>query len=339
MAERSSISQSSQIGVESTPGTPVAAGKRLGSMGFTFGPKVDIKKLLPAGQKYASLQILGKEWTEASINGLAVYPELPYAYASCVNTPTVAQIMDGATPTTAYRYTFTSNTFGDDAPKTFTIEQGSGVRAHRMANAIFTEYTWEWSREEISLGGTVLGKAIEDGVTLTASPTGLPQIPVRPSELSVYLDDASADIGTTKLTRVLSGEFNISDRFSPLWVVDAAQPSFAAIIEVEPTVEFKMTQEANAEGMASLETMRNGENRYLRLQGVGPVIYPGGGDPEDVIRHQVTIDVCGQISDLSDLSDSDGVFGVTWTFSANHDPSWGAGKAFTIEVITTTATL
>lgn len=338
MAERSTISQSAQIGVETVPGTAVAAGKRLGSMGFSFGPKVDIKKLLPAGQKYSSLQILGKEWTEAGIEGLAVYPELPYAYASCVNTPTIAQIMDGAVPTGAYRYTFTSNTFGDDAPKTFTIEQGSGVRAHRMANAIFTEYTWEWSREEISLGGTVLGRAIQDGITLTAAPTSLPQIPVRPSELSVYMDPDSADIGTTKMTRVLKGEFNISDRFSPLWVVDAAQPSFAAVIEVEPTVEFKMTQEADAQGMANLEAMRNGENRYLRLQGVGPIIYTAAA-PIDNETHMVTIDVCGQVSDVSELGDEDGVYGVTWTFSATHDASWGAGKAFTIEVITTTVTL
>jgi hypothetical protein len=338
VAERSSISQSSQIGVESTPGTPVAAGKRLGSMGFKFAPKTTIKKLLPAGQKYASLQILGKEWTEAGINGLAVYPELPYAYACSVNTPTIAQITDGVTPTGAYRHTFVSNTFGDDAPKTLTIEQGSGVRAHRMANAIFREYTWAWSRDEIELGGTVLGRAIQDGVTLTASPTTLPQVPVRPSELSVYLDEAHADLGETKLLRALKGEFNIADRFDPLWVVDAAQASYAATIEVEPKVEFKVTQEANAQGMESLLAMRNGENRYLRLQAYGPVIY-SAADPEDDIRHSVTIDMCGQVSDVGELGDEDGVYGVEWTFSANHDASWGSGKAFQIEVVTTTATL
>lgn len=338
MAERSTISQSAQIGVESTPGTAVAANKRLGSMGFSFGPKVDIKKLLPAGQKYGSLQILGKEWTEAGIEGLAVYPELPYAFSSCVNAPTIAQIMDGATATGAYRYTFTSNTFGDDSPKTFTIEQGSGVRAHRMSNAIFTEYTWNWSRESIELGGTVLGRAIEDGVTLTSSPTTLPQIPVRPTELSFYMDALSADIGETKMLRVLKGEFNISDRFSPLWVVDAAQPSFAAVIEVEPTVEMKVTQEADAQGMASLEAMRDGESRFLRLQAVGPIIYTAAL-PADNENHMVTIDVCGQVSDVSELGDEEGVYGVTWTFSATHDASWGAGKAFTIEVITTTVTL
>lgn len=338
MAERSTISQSAQIGVEVTPGTAVAAGKRLGSMGFKFGPKVDIKTLLPAGQKYGSLQILGKEWMEASVEGLAVYTELPYAYASCINTPTVAQIMDGATPTGAYRYTFVSNTFGTDSPKTFTIEQGSSVRAHRVANAIFSGYTWAWSREQIELGGTVLARALEDGVTLTASPTSLAQIPVRPTELSVYMDDTSGGLGTTKLTRVLKGEFNIDSRFAPLWVVDAAQPSYVATIEVEPTVEFKMTQEADAQGMASLEAMRNGETRYLRLQGVGPRIYEAG-DPEDDIFHQVTIDVAGQVKDVSELADEDGVYGVTWTFAATHDGAWGSGKAFNVEVITTLPTL
>lgn len=335
MAERSSISQSVQIGVETTPGTPVAANKRLGSMGFKIGPKNESSLLRPMGQKYPSLSILGKEWTEAGIEGLAVYTELPYAFSSCINAPTVAQIMDGATPTGAYRWTFTSNTFGDDAPKTFTAEQGSAFRAHRFSHLIMPEYTWNWSREEIELGGTAMGKAIEDGITLTASPTFLPQIPVRPTELSVYADATSGGLGTTKLLRTLSGEFNISERFSPLWVVDAAQSSFAAMVEVEPTIEFKMTQMADAAAMANLTAMRAGTTRFLRLQGAGPIIYtPGVGDP---IRHQVTIDIAGQVTEVSDFDDEDGVFAVEWTFSAVHDGTWG--KAFEVEVITTTTAL
>jgi hypothetical protein len=336
VAERSSITQSVQIGVETTPGTPVAANKRLGSLGIAIGPATSFNNLRPIGQKYSSLNILGQEWAEAELEGSPVYTELVYAYASVVNTPTISQIMDSATPTGAYRWTFQSNTFGDDNPKTFTVEQGSAFRAHRVSNCILTEFGMEWSREEISLSGTWLAKAIQDGITLTASPTGLPQIPVKPADLSVYLDAESADVGTTKLLRALKGEFSISDRFNPLWVVDAAQPSFVATVEGEPTVEFKMTQMADAAGMANLLSMRNGATVFLRLQGKGPMIYEAA-DPEDNVYHQVTIDVAGQVSDVSSFDDEDGVYAVEWTFGAVHDPTWG--KAFKIEVITTTATL
>lgn len=337
MAERSSITQSVQIGVETTPGTAVAANKRLGSMGFQIGPQIEASPLRPIGQKYASLSILGKEWAEADINGAPTYTELPYAFASVVGTPVVTQIMDSAIPTGAYRWVFASNTFGDDAPKTFTVEQGSAFRAHRVTNGIISEYTWDWSRDEIELGGTMLARAIEDGVTLTASPTGLPQIPVRPGDLSVYMDNASGALGTTKMTRVLEGEFGISDRYAPLWVVDAALNSFANTIESEPTVEFKMTQMADAQGMASLTALRTGVTRFLRLRGVGPNIYTGSGGSPLIVNHQVTIDVAGQVTDVSPFDDNDGVYGIEWTFGAVHDPTWG--KAFQVEVITSTVAL
>lgn len=335
MAERSTITQSVQIGVEVTPGTAVAATKRLGSMGFNMGPQTEFTALRPIGQKYASLQILGKEWAEADLEGSPVYTELPYAFASFINSPSVSQVMDGATPTGAFQWTFQSNTYGDDSPKTFTVEQGSSFRAHRVSNCILTEYSMEWSREEIELSGTWLARAIEDGITLTANPTMLPQIPVKPADLSVYLDDDAASLGTTKMTRVLKGEFTVEDRFAPLWVVDAEQASFVNTVEGEPTVEFVMTQMADAQAMANLVAMRGGVTKFLRLEGVGPVIYtPGTGDP---IRHRMTLDFAGQVSDVSSFDDEDGVYAIEWTFSAVHDPTWG--KAFMASVITTTAAL
>lgn len=336
MAERSAITQAVQIGVEVTPGTAVAAPRRLGSMGWKLGPAIDSTKLRPTGTKYPLAQVLGKEWTEADLDGLAVYTELVYAFASVLSAPTVTAITDGVTPTGATRWAFTSNTFGDDAPKTLTVEQGSAFRAHRAAGMIITEYSWEWSRSGVELGGAAFGKAMQDGITLTGSPTMLPQVPVRPGDLSVYLDDASADLGDTKLLRVLKGEFVIGDRYNPLWVVDAAQTSFVSTVEGEPTLEMKMTVMADANGLASLQAMRDGETRFMRLQGVGPQIY-NGADPEDDVYHQVTIDMAGQVSDVSKFDEEDGVFAIELTWTGVHDPTWG--KAIAVEVITTTATL
>jgi hypothetical protein len=336
MAERSTITQSVQIGVETTPGTAVAANKRLGSLGFSIGPSTEFNDLRPIGQKYPSLQILGKEWATADLEGSPVYTELPYAFASCINSPVVTPLMDGSTSTGASKWTFTSNTFGDDNPKTFTVEQGSNFRAHRVSNCILTEFGMEWSREEIELNGEWIAKAIQDGITMTSSPTQLPQIPVKPADLSVYLDPTSAALGTTKLLRALKGEFNIEDRFEPLWVVDAAQNSFVSTVEGEPTVEFKLTQMADAQAMANLVAMRGGTTSFLRLEGIGPKIY-SGATPDKDVYHSMKIDVAGQISDISPFDDEDGVYAIEWTFGAVHDPTWG--KAFSVEVVTTTSAL
>lgn len=333
MVERSSISQSVQIGVESTPGTAVAASKRLQSLGFKIGPKIESKPTLPIGQKYPALVVVGKEWSEADLEGSPSYTELPYVFASLMSAPTITEYLDGATETGAFRHAFDSATFGDDAPKTYTLEQGSSVRAHRVANGIITSWNMDWSRDEISMGGTLLAKALEDGVTMTASPTSYTQIPVRPSTLSVYLDDSAAGLGTTKLTRALKGSVKISDRFGPLWVVDAAQASFANTVEIEPTVEFSIMQMADSAGMANLTAMRNGTTKFMRLEAVGPRIYDATTD----YYHKFTLDMAGQIGDIEPFEDADGVYAITWNFSAVNDSTWG--KAYHVEVVTTTETL
>lgn len=335
MAERSTISQSTQIGVETTPGTAVAAARRLGSIGFALGVKTEINQRRPIGQKYASLQVLGKEWSEADLEGGPVYPELPYIFSSLLSTGVVTQIMDGTTATGAHRWVFDTKSFGDDAPKTFTIEQGSGSsRAHRVSHGIISDFDLSWDREEVEIGGTLLARAIEDGITMTASPTQLDQIPVKPTDVSVYLDTTAAGLGTTKLTRVLSGEVELGSRFLPLWVVDRALASFATTLEGEPELGFTLTQMADAQGMANLVALRNGETRFMRFEAVGPVIYGAGAT---AIRHQLIIDVAGQVGDVGEFSDEDGVYAVEWEFGGVHNPAWG--RALRVEVVTTTSTL
>ena len=333
MAERSSISQSVQIGVETIPGTAVACNKRLASIGFKIGPKVESSTLLPIGQKYPTLEIVGKEWSEADLNGAPVYTELPYIFASLMSAPTLTEVMDAATHTQGWKYVFDSATFGDDTPKTYTLEQGSSFRAHRVTNGIITAFNLDWDRNEMKIGGTLLAKSLEDGITMTAAPTALPQTPVKPAQLSVYLDNTAAALGTTKLTRALKGSFKISDRFGPLWVVDAAQSSFVNTVEIEPKVEFTLMQMADVTALANLTTMRAGGSKFLRLEAVGPSIYTGGVN----VFHKFTMDFAGQIKDISPFEDSDGVYAVEWTFGAVHDTTWG--KAYHVEVVTTTVSL
>lgn len=333
MAERATIAQAVQIGVETTPGTAVACNRRLGSIGFNIGPKVETNAQRPIGQKYSNLQILGKEWSEASIEGAPAYTELPYLFSSLFSTGTVTSVMDASTDTMGRKWVFDSNAFGADTPKTFTVEQGSSVRAHRAANLIISDATFNFSREEVTLEGTAIGRALEDNITLTSSPTMLPQVPVRPTEVTFYLDNTAAGLGTTKLTRALSGSFELSSRFGPLWVVDASLPSFVTTIETEPTAQFTLMQEADAQGMASLAALRAGTTKFLRIEAVGPQIYSGGVQ----VFHKFTLDVAGQVSDVGEFSDEDGVYAIEFTFGSIVDSTWG--KAFHAEVITTTSAL
>ena len=334
MAERSTIAQATQIGVEVTPGTGVAATKRLAGLSLSPSPAGTFRNFRPQGTKYSTVVYQGKEWSESDLSGDALYSELQYPLSSVITTPTVAQIMDSATPTGAYRYIFDPATNTEDNPKTFTVEQGSAVRAHRSLYTIVNELTMDFSRESVELGGSAFGRAIEDGVTMTSSGvTTLPSIPVIPTQLSVYLDDAATGLGDTKLGRVLSGTFTIGSRYNPLWVVDAANPSFVAHVEAEPEVTMELLLEADAEGMALLTAMRNSTTQFVRLKGQGPRIYDGTTDQ----FHEMTIDMAGKVSDAPAFSDEDGVYAIRFIFAAVHDPTWG--RAFKVELINTIAAL
>lgn len=333
MVERATISQACQIGVETVAGTSVAANKRLGSIGFNLAPSIETNAQRPMGQKYANLQILGKEWVTASIDGAPVYTELPYILSSLMSAGTVTQIMDSVTPTGCYKWSFDSNAFGDDAPKTFTVEQGSAARAAKSSGLLITDTTMEFSRSEVTLSGSAIGKALVDGITMTASPTQLPQVPVRPTEMSFYADATAAALGTTKLTRAIKGSFELSSRYGPLWVVDAALPSYAATVETEPTLQGTMLQVMDAEGMAHLTRLRAGTTMFFRFAAIGPSIYVGAL-PQ---THKLYVDFAAQVSDIKEPSDEDGVYAIEWTLGGVVDSVWG--KAFHIDVYTTTSAL
>lgn len=329
MPERATLAQVVQIGVEATAGTAVAAARRLQTIGITPSVNADIDVFRPMGQKYPALANLGREWVEADIEGRVDFNEIVYPLSSVLTAATV-DTPDVAGAPTARRWSFAPASVGDDAPRTFTVEQGSSVRAHRFPYGIVQELGISGSRESVELSGSMLGRRLEDGITLTAGPTTVPLQPVVPTQVDVFMDSTSGGIGVTKLGRLLSWDWNIGGRYGPVWIVDSNQPGFVAHVETEPEVTLGLTHVADAQAMGLLTAVRAGETRFLRLRAIGPLI--GGAT-----AYSFTIDMAGKISDIGDFSDEDGVYAIEWTFRAVHDSTWG--KALTVEVINTLAAL
>lgn len=328
MPEVASVIRVTQIGVETTPGTGVSANKLLQATMIEPSIKANIVTFRGAGGKFPFAAALGKEWVEADISGHLNYTEIVYLLSSVLKSATPAQI----TPPSglAYRWTFTPSQSAVDPVKTFTVESGSSARAMKFTYGLVTDLSISITREKAELKGSMIGRNIQDGITLTASPTAIPLVPVLPSQVSVYLDTSAANIGTTQLLRVLAVAFEIKDRFGTIWTLDATQSSFAAHVETAPKVTLKLTLEADAQGMALLSAMRAGEKRFIRVKAVGPNIETGND-------HLFQLDMCGVVSDAGDFSDEDGVFAIEWTFTATYDSDWG--KALEVQVVNTLSAL
>ena len=333
MAERSTLTQIVQIGVESTPGTSVAATKRLAALSIEPSPTVEIDQFKPSGQKFKTFTALGKEWVTASLSGRATYNEIVYALSSVINTATITTPGGG---TTSRNWSFYSNPYGDDTPKTFTVEHGSSFRADKFTHGLITEVGLNFSRSAVEISGSMLGKALQDGITLTSS--GLSTLalnPVLPTQTSVYLASTRAGLGgASKLSRVLSASWNLGSRFNPIFPIDASlQNTFAAVIESEPDLSMSLTMEADTEGMNPLTNLRAGDTRYIRIESVGSTI-------ESAITYKLTIDTCVQVVNTGGFSDQDGVYAIEWQFAGITDPSWSGGaRAFQIDAVNTLTAL
>lgn len=320
MPERSTISQVVQIGVETTEGTSVAANKLLQALGISPSLQAETQDFRPQGYKYRTLVVPGKEWVEADLEGLATFNEIIYPLASLISAPVTTVVQ-----TTGQQHVFTPSSTAEDAAKSFTVEQGSAVRAHKFVGGVVSACGMEFTRESIELSGSMIGTGFTDGITLTAAPTAIALQPMLPAQVNVYLDPTSAALGTTKLLRALATGFNLSDKYGPLWTLNSAVTGYAARIETEPTAEGHLLVEADAAGMGMLTHLRAGATRFLRIEVVDTALIGAGP-----ATYSFKADFAIKFNAASEFEDSDGVYAVDWPFTIVHDGTWGKAMQFTV---------
>lgn len=319
MPERATLLQTTQIGVETTMGTSVAANKLLLGTSIESKIEADVKTYRPYGQKFATVTALGKEWASASLSGPLTYTDWTYLMASAI--AYAAPVQQAATA--AYKWTAAMAQTVEDTIKSYTVEVGSPTRAHKFTHALVNNLGYSISRDEATIKGSIIGRAITDAITMTASPTAIALVPVVPTQVDVTLDATSGGLGTTKLLRVLNIDFETGERYAPVWPVDSAQTSFATYTEKEPDPKLKIKMAADAAGMTRLTEMRAGTKAFIRVKGTGALI---ASTYYNTFQH----DICGIVTEVSDFSDEDGLYAIEWTFTPTYDSGWGKAMEFQI---------
>lgn len=324
MPERSTITQLVNWGAEATatPGTAVVSGKQMTALALEVGPSINFDHFRPSGYKYSTIVVTGKDWASARLTGQPTYTELVYPLSSLLGVATITTPSGG---TASRNWAFSPSTTANDIPNTFTVECGSSVRASKFSYGLVTGLTMPFDRDKMSLSGDMIGQFLTDGITITATAAAVALVPVLPKQITVFSDATSGSLGSSTLGRVMSGEFSLVNKYSPLWVVNAANTSFVTHVDIEPQATFKLTTEADAAGMAHLTNARAGTTEFLRFQAVGDVIEAG------TITYKMTIDMAGKIESVSTFKDDQGVYAIDYTFRLVHDSGWG--KALTVNLV------
>lgn len=328
MPERASVTQGVQIGTETTPGTSVAANKKFISIGVESGIKSTSNVFRPMGSKFSTSAPQGKEWTENKITGVGSYTELLWFLSSILVAPGAPSTVD----TTGKSWTLSPSPTVEDTPKTFTVEQGGAVRAHKFAYGIVTDLEFKINRETFDVSGTMMGQQITDSITMTGSPTTPPEVEILPKEVDFFIDPTFGALGTTKQTRVLEITMTIGNRWGPLWVINSANASYVAHVELVPNVELKVLQEADTQGMDDLVNLRANTTMFARLLGTSSVL--AGSTTQ---KYTLTWDMAIKVKDVAPFSDQDGVYAVEWTYEVVYDS--GYNKALNCVIVNKEATL
>ena len=328
MPEVSTISNAVQIGAESTPGTSVAASKLLNYLGLEPGIEIGFSRFRPQGQKVAGAIVPNQDSTTWNVSGQGSYSELIYPFCS---------VLQNVTPTTvdtsAKLWTFAPAARTEDTIKTYTVEAGSATRAQKATYVLFTGCELTFNRTDgVTVGGSAIGQQVQDGITLTASPTGVEDVPILPTHLDVYVDPTSATLGTTKMTRDFNAVFRVNDRFNAIWPINSTLASYGSHVETEPTVQIELTVAADSQGMGFLTNARAGDTRFIRLAAVSTALAGAA-----TAKYQLLVDMAGKVSGINAFDDQDGVKVLTYTFDAVYDSGWA--KYLNVQLQNKTAAL
>src|SRR5258708_1155987 len=175
---RAYVNQTTQFGLESTPGTNVAATKLLQCFGIKLGPMADVAVFESVGRKYASIAIENSEWVEGTLDGILDYNGIVYALSGVCGAATIGAAGGSAT---AKLWTFVPPLTGSVQPQTYTIEQGENNAAgnaiynHKVNYGLISELGYKGDRKAgFKVSGKIFAQALQRAITITNSPTSVP---------------------------------------------------------------------------------------------------------------------------------------------------------------------
>lgn len=317
---RSRAVQGFQLGVESTPGTSVAANKKLTDIMLTPGAESNSDLVTSTGYVVPTGVQVTQEWATGDVSGRIGYNSLVYILSSVFGyTAPSTSITVGATATgtNARQWAFAPSAKATTTPKTYTLEYGDAVRAYKSTHGFFNSLTLSIDRTKSEMSSSFIGRKLQTGQTLTATPTEIAAQIAMPSSWSVYIDDTAASLGTTKATTVYEAEVAVGDRYAVDWTLNSAETSFTSYVDAEgqtPTSTLKFAADASSDALMGT-TFPAGTKKFIRLESLGNTI-------ESSTKYAVRVDLCAIITKPNGFDSLNGVEVQSFDFTLAYDETW-----------------
>jgi hypothetical protein len=319
------VSQGVQIGVETTSGTAVPANKKL--MAYRIDPHVAVEttQYRPSGYLVPSAAAVNTEATEADFEGPIDYQNIVYPLSSIFGAATISQPASVPSPT-VYEWLWNFTGKSVITPKTFSVEVGDSTRAVKFNYGAFTGMDLSIERTgDNTVSGSMMGRALTTGGTLTATPTEIEMLPVNGNHWDVFTATTGAGLTAgTKLLAIYDAGLSFGDILAAEYTLNSANTSFNSLyINEDPSFEWTMTLGADATSEGFIANMRAGTKNFIRLQATGPII-------EDAFNYSITIDMCVVVTDFDAYGSNDGAYVLPTSFALAYDATWGKAMSITV---------
>lgn len=318
------VLQVSQIGIESVPGTQVAAGTILHAISFMMQREGGgATTFRPEGYRGPVLtKRNNREFSNIPVELAADYRSLVWVFDSLFEAVTPAQ--EGATVAWKRTYTLDANA-ALPTRKTFTLERGDATLASYATWLQFSGFGITLNRDDTTATATAFAGKRVDGHTLTGTPTEVAAIPILAEDGLIYVENTLAALtGATAQTRPVEVEWHFNSAYKPRFSANS-DVSFSDVTALAPEIGGTMKFWKNSTSMALRAAAQAGSRRWLRLKWVGPLI-------ASTYYHTLQITTAIEFVEPGDEADEDDAVAISLGFVSVQDAA--AGYMATVELTT-----
>lgn len=263
---RSGVGIVNQIGLETTPGTPVAANRYTPTLNWMLKRVLETKTFRGRGSRVPTSKVQHKKMAKGEVSGVLDYNSINYVLAGIFNNPAPVQI--GALQAYTRVYTPGLRTV-DSSRKTFTVEIGDETAAEQYSFCQLLGLNLGANQDEFTVKSDAIARYPTDNLSLTASPTEVAERPVERNDVNVYLDNSYATLGQTKITEALGETLDIGSKFKEVFVHNSSAGEFYDVIDIPYEAKCSFESVHNSQSRTLVAGITSNPTKWMRWEAIG----------------------------------------------------------------------
>ena len=332
MAVRSAVGIVNQIGVETTPGTLVAANRYTPTLNWNLKRTIETKNFRARGSRVNTTKVQHKRMAEGSVEGVLDYNSIIYLLSGLFNDPSPSQI--GALQ--AYERIYTPGVrTADSSRKTYSLECGDATAAEKYAFLQLLGLNLQAQQDDFTVSSNAIARYPVDNASLTASPVEVAERPVQRADINLYMDNSFGSIGTTQITEAQSESLEIGNKFKDVFFHNRSAGEFADVVEIPYEPKFSFETAHNAQSRALVADIINNPFKWFRWEARGALL---GVDNSVNIYELIQIDIAARFDAPEPLDNNDEIYAYKYNLEGMPDTA-GLTSYMKVKVVNGRATL